>query len=369
MGGDVKKRITVAVGTRPDAIKLSPLISELLRHEDIEVRVCLSGQHRELVYSVLSELGVRYDAELDIERIDGGLSELTVLLLRGFERELSENRPDMLLVHGDTTTALCAAMAGFYAGVPVGHIEAGLRTYDMLSPYPEEFNRRAIAAAATWHFAPTEAARENLISEGVAEDRIFTVGNTVTDALEMTRERDFRHPLLNATEGKRRLLLTLHRRETDRIAAEGMLRAIRETVKAHPDTALICPIHPSPRLSGLIGEVLDGSERIYLTGPLGVRDFHNIMSRCELVLTDSGGLQEEAAYLKRPLLLLRETTERPEASESGGMKVIGCRGEDVARELGRLLDERDEYEKMSGAVCPYTKGATVRIADILEKII
>lgn len=368
-GADMKK-IMAIFGTRPEAIKMCPLVIELRKREGVEVKVCVSGQHREMLSEVLDAFGVRPDYDLAIMRRGQTLTDVTVGVLRGMERVLETELPDAVLVHGDTTTALAAALACFYRGVPVGHVEAGLRTYDIHSPYPEELNRRVISLIAHMSFAPTELAAENLLGEGVEPSGVFVTGNTVVDALHFTVRGDFSHPLLEGGEGMRTLILTAHRRENLGAPMHGMLRAVRRAVEERGDVRVIFPVHPNPIVRQAVTAELGGCERIILTDPLGVTEFHNILARCYGVLTDSGGIQEEAATLGIPTLVMRESTERPEGVMSGGIRTVGRSGEGVYRGLRLLLDDVDAYCAMSGRPCPYGDGsASVRISDALLRCI
>lgn len=368
-GADMKK-IMAIFGTRPEAIKMCPLVIELRKREGVEVKVCVSGQHREMLSEVLDAFGVRPDYDLAIMRRGQTLTDVTVNVIRGVERVLETELPDAVLVHGDTTTALAAALACFYRGVPVGHVEAGLRTYDIHSPYPEELNRRVISLIARLSFAPTELAAENLLGEGVEPSGVFVTGNTVVDALHFTVRGDFSHPLLEGGEGMRTLILTAHRRENLGAPMHGMLRAVRRAVEEREDVRVIFPVHPNPLVRQTVTAELGGCERIILTDPLGVTEFHNILARCYGVLTDSGGIQEEAAALGIPTLVMRESTERPEGVMSGGIRTVGRSESEVYSNLRLLLDDPDTYGAMSGRPCPYGDGsAAVRISDALLRCI
>ena len=368
-GADMKK-IMAIFGTRPEAIKMCPLVRELWKREGVDVRVCVSGQHREMLSEVLDAFGVRPDHDLSIMRRGQTLTDVTVGVLRGVERVLELETPDAVLVHGDTSTALASALACFYRGVPVGHVEAGLRTYDVLSPYPEELNRRVISLIARLSFAPTELAADNLLREGAEPSGVFVTGNTVVDALHTTVREDFVHPLLEGCKGMRTLILTAHRRENQGAPMKDMLGAVRRAVEETDDVRVIFPVHPSPLVRQVAGRELGGCKRIILTEPLGVIEFHNILARCYGVLTDSGGIQEEAAALGIPVLVMRESTERPEGVLSGGIRTVGKSGDGVYRALRIILDDPEVYASMKGRPCPYGDGsASVRIADALLRFL
>lgn len=365
------KKIVAVFGTRPEAIKMCPLVNELRFRDGVSVTVCVTGQHREMLDSVLHTFGVEPDADLDVMQEGQSLFDVTEAILCRFRRVLEEEKPDLVLVHGDTTTAFAAALACYYMRIPVGHVEAGLRTYDTGSPYPEEFNRRAVEIISTYDFAPTEEARQNLIREGKPDSRIFVTGNTVIDALETTVRRDYTHPELERIKmaGGRLVLLTAHRRENLGEPMRRMFRAVKKTVEAHPDVQVVYPVHPNPAVREVAHEIFDGCDRIRLIEPLDVVDFHNFLAQSYLILTDSGGIQEEAPALSRPVLVMRDTTERPEGVAAGTLRLVGTGEETIAREFSRLLDNRFEYSRMSHACNPYGDGrASQRIADVIEEL-
>lgn len=353
------KKILAVFGTRPDAIKMCPLVLELKRRESIEVRVCLTGQHREMLDQVTEIFGVTADYDLAVMREGQDLSDITSKIIDGITPILQKEKPDIVLVHGDTTTAFAAALAAFYLKIPVGHVEAGLRTYRIDSPYPEEFNRRAVSLFSTFDFAPTEAAKANLIGEGKDPDRVFVTGNTVIDALKYTVKE------VPDTSG-RLVLLTAHRRENIGEPMRNIFSAVKRVAGKYDDVKIVYPMHPNPAVRSIAEEILGGCERVELTEPLDLAKFHTMLSQSYCVLTDSGGVQEEAAALGKPVLILRDTTER---TESDSLMLIGTNEDDVAREFERLLEDEELYNKMKNAPNPYGDGnASARIADIIERI-
>lgn len=365
----MKKRILFVVGTKPEAIKIAPIIAELLRRNTIDTRLCLSGQHRELARDVMREYGIEPDHDLDIMRDGQSLFDITCGVLGGLEYILDACRPDMVAVHGDTTTAFAAALAAFYKRIPIAHIEAGLRTDRLDSPYPEEFDRRAIDILSTLDLTITESARARLIAEGKSPDRVFCVGSTAIDAvkLSLSSPANGRLPLPREAVGRRLIILTVHRRECGEAARRGIMRAVRRAVEEREDTLLLCPMHPAPNDQRITREELSGNERIILTPPLGVTEFHRLMSQAHIVVTDSGGIEEEAPTLGIPTIVTREATERPEGLESGVMILAGTRAEDVYREVCRLLDDADAYAASAHPTDRFGDGcAARRTADILE---
>ncbi len=359
--------VLLVFGTRPEAIKMCPLVKELKKRKGFSVKVCVTGQHREMLHSVLCAFDVTPDFDLDIMKEKQTLFDITSAILLKMDEVFRQTSPDVVLVHGDTTTAFTASLAAFYRQIPVGHVEAGLRTYDLLSPYPEEFNRQAISLTAALHFAPTEKARQNLLREGKKEDTIFVTGNTAIDALKTTVRKDYSHPVLDWAKGSRLILITAHRRENLGDPMRRLFRAIRRTVDEHPDVKAVYPIHLNPAVREIADEILAGDDRIRLIEPLDVLDFHNILARSFLVLTDSGGIQEEAPALGKPVLVMRDTTERPEGVEAGTLRLVGTGEESLYQACRELLEQPDAYEKMAKAVNPYGDGtACCQIADILE---
>ena len=362
-----KLRIMSVFGTRPEAIKMAPLVKELEKREEIESIVCVTAQHREMLEGALAAFGVTPDYRLFVMREGQSLTSLTARVLEGVDGVLGLARPSLVLVHGDTTTALGAALAAFYRQIPVGHVEAGLRTYRMDAPFPEELNRRGVGLVADLHFAPTEGARRTLLREGVAEGAVFVTGNTVVDALKNTVKKDFSHPLCSFFEEGFAVLLTVHRRESLGAPLEGILRAVRRVAESRPNLRIICPAHKNPLVEGVVRHVLGGCQNIRITDPLGVVEFHNLLARCHLVLTDSGGIQEEAAALSKPTLVLRDTTERPEGVASGSLRLVGTEESLVASAFSALLDDPEALAQMASAPNPYGDGnACRRIAKILE---
>lgn len=362
-------RVLVIFGTRPEAIKMCPLVNALkTQPEAFETVVCVTGQHREMLDQVLEAFGVVPDYNLDVMKERQTLFDITSNVLLGIRDVLESVKPDAALVHGDTTTSFAAALACFYLRIPVGHVEAGLRTYDLLSPWPEEFNRQAIDISACWYFAPTERSRQNLIDEGKPADRIWVTGNTGIDALSTTVRSGFSHSLLDWARGSRLVLITAHRRENLGEPMHRMFRAIRSVMEEHLDVKAIYPIHLNPQVRDIAHAELDGFDRLRLVEPLDVLDFHNILAKSHLVLTDSGGIQEEAPSLGKPVLVMRDTTERPEGVDAGTLKLVGSDEEGIASSFAELLDNEDMYEAMSRASNPYGDGhASNRIVDILMK--
>jgi UDP-N-acetylglucosamine 2-epimerase (non-hydrolysing) len=361
------KKILVVFGTRPEAVKLCPLVNELRGRRDMQTVVCVTGQHREMLGMVLDVFGVKPEYDLAVMKDAQTLFDITNAVLRGLEDVLRKESPDIVLVQGDTTTTFAAALAAFYLHIPVGHVEAGLRTYNMESPFPEEFNRQAVSLVSRFHFAPTERAKENLLREGKAPDTIFVTGNTAIDALKTTVRSEYTHPELTWAESSRLILITAHRRENLGEPMEHMFRAIRRVMDEHPDTKAIYPIHMNPRVREIAERFLGGDDRIHIIEPLDVLDFHNFLARCHLVLTDSGGIQEEAPSLGKPVLVMRGTTERPEGIEAGTIRLVGTEEETIYREFSRLLTDRAAYGAMAHAANPYGDGrACERIADILS---
>ncbi len=361
------KKVAVIFGTRPEAIKMCPLVKELKSRKNVNTVVCVTGQHRQMLDSVLETFNVVPDYDLSIMQQKQTLFDITTLILNRIKEVLEKERPDIVLVHGDTTTTFTTALACFYLQIPVGHVEAGLRTYNMKSPYPEEFNRQAVGLVASLHFAPTELARQNLLKEGKSENIVYVTGNTAIDALRTTVHTEYTHPELEWASDSRLILMTAHRRENLGQPMRQMFRAIRRIVEENEDIKVIYPIHMNPVVREIANEVFQGHERIRLIEPLDVLDFHNFMADSYLILTDSGGIQEEAPSLGKPVLVMRDTTERPEGVEAGTLRLVGTEEEVIYQEINRLFDE-NKYKKMSKAANPYGDGyASCRIADILEK--
>ena len=361
------KKVMLVFGTRPEAIKMCPLVNELKRRSGIRTLVCVTGQHRQMLDQVLEAFAVVPDYDLSIMKERQTLFDVTTNILNRIREVLESEHPDVVLVHGDTSTTFVTALACFYLQIPVGHVEAGLRTYNIYSPYPEEFNRQAVSIISSWHFAPTELSKQNLLKEGKAEDTIYVTGNTAIDALKTTVRKDYTHPELTWAAGSRLILITAHRRENLGEPMKHMFRAIRRVCDEHPDIKAIYPIHMHPAVRQTADAILGGDERIRIIEPLDVLDFHNFLARSYLVLTDSGGIQEEAPSLGKPVLVMRDTTERPEGIRAGTLKLTGTDEEVIYENFRLLLEEPAEYEKMSTASNPYGDGfASRRIADILE---
>lgn len=360
-------------GTRPEAIKMCPLVKELRSREGLKTLVCVTGQHRTMLEQVLAAFQVEPDYDLSIMKNKQTLFDITTEILNRIKEVLEQERPDVVLVHGDTSTTFAAALACFYLQIPVGHVEAGLRTYNIASPYPEEFNRQAVSIISQYNFAPTKLSSENLIREGKNEKTIYITGNTAIDALRTTVREDYRHPELDWCADSRLILITAHRRENLGTPMHHMFRAIRRVLDEHEDVKAIYPIHLNPVVreaaEDVFGESSPGGkeERLHLIEPLDVLDFHNFMKRSYLILTDSGGIQEEAPALGKPVLVMRDTTERPEGIDAGTLKLVGTEEEMIYSVFTQLLDSREAYDAMAHAANPYGDGfASVRIANILQ---
>ncbi len=360
------KKIMLVFGTRPEAIKMCPLYLELKRTPGFTVVVCVTGQHREMLDQVLDAFQVVPDYDLNIMKQQQTLFDITTTILTRMQGILETEKPDVLLVHGDTTTAFASSLASYYMQIPVGHVEAGLRTYNVFSPYPEEFNRQAVGSLAAYHFAPTMTAKGNLVREGKAADRIYVTGNTALDALRTTVAATYTHPELERAGNRRIILLTAHRRESLGEPLSRMFRAIRRIVEAFPDTYVIYPIHKNPLVRAAAKEILDGCDRVRIIEPLSVIDFHNFMARSYVILTDSGGIQEEAPALHVPVLVMRDTTERPEGILAGTLRLVGTEEASIFQQASILLSNPDAYRAMQNATNPYGDGyASNRIAHIL----
>ncbi len=355
-------------GTRPEAIKMCPLVKELKTRKGLRTVVAVTGQHREMLAQVLDAFGVVPDYDLAIMKAGQTLFDITTEILTRIRGVLEEVKPDVVLVHGDTSTTFAAALACYYMQIPVGHVEAGLRTYNIYSPYPEEFNRQAVGILAKYNFAPTELSRENLLREGKTPESIYVTGNTAIDALKTTVREDYSHPELSWAEGSRLIVITAHRRENLGEPMHHMFRAIRRIMDEHPDVKAIYPIHMNPVVRAAAAEELGGCDRIHIIEPLEVLDFHNFLARSYLILTDSGGIQEEAPSLGKPVLVMRDTTERPEGIKAGTLKLVGADEETIYRNFKELLENREAYHAMAHASNPYGDGfACKRIADVLER--
>lgn len=361
------KRVLIVFGTRPEAIKMCPLVNVLKeRGDQFELVVCVTGQHRSMLDSVLHTFDVVPDYDLKVMRENQSLFDITVDVMSGVRAIIERERPSLVLVHGDTTTSFAAALASFYCRVPVGHVEAGLRTYNKLSPYPEEFNRQAVDAISDLFFAPTERALKNLLAESKEASRIHVTGNTGIDALRTTIRPEYTDEVIQWADGCRLVLMTAHRRENVGKPMEEMFSAIRRVVNEHEDIKVLYPVHLNPQIRELVSKHLTGEPRVRTIAPLDVVTFHNYLARCHLVLTDSGGIQEEAPSLGKPVLVMRDTTERPEGVEAGTLRLTGTSEESIYEAFSQLLDDEETYQAMSQASNPYGDGhASERIADIL----
>ncbi len=361
------KTVMLVFGTRPEAIKMCPLVNELKTRESINTVVCVTGQHREMLTQVLEAFDVTPDYDLSIMKQKQTLFDITTLILERIKAVLEEVKPDVVLVHGDTSTTFVTALACFYMQIPVGHVEAGLRTYNIYSPYPEEFNRQAVSIISKYNFAPTELSKENLLREGKDESTVYITGNTAIDALKTTVRDDYTHPELQWAADSRLIIITAHRRENLGEPMHHMFRAIRRIMDEHPDVKAIYPIHMNPVVREAAEEELGDCDRIHIIEPLEVLDFHNFLSRSYMILTDSGGIQEEAPSLGKPVLVMRDTTERPEGLKAGTLKLVGTDEEVIYSNFKELLENEEAYRAMSTASNPYGDGfASERIADILE---
>lgn len=355
-------------GTRPEAIKMCPLVNELKTRKDIQTIVCVTGQHKEMLTQVLEAFDVVPDFDLLIMKKQQTLFDVTTAILDKIKPILEREEPDIVLVHGDTSTTFATALACYYLQIKVGHVEAGLRTHNIYSPFPEEFNRQAVSIISEYNFAPTELSRRNLLEEGRDPKSIFVTGNTVIDALKTTIDKNYTHPELQWAEGSRLILITAHRRENLGEPMKNMFRAIRRVMDENDDVKAIYPIHMNPAIRSIADEVLGDDDRIHIIPPLDVLDFHNFTSHSYLILTDSGGIQEEAPSMRKPVLVMRDTTERPEGITAGTLKLVGTDEETIYNEFNRLLSDSEEYKAMSQASNPYGDGtACKQIADILEQ--
>ncbi len=361
-------KIMLVFGTRPEAIKMCPLVKELKSRKNVETIVCVTGQHRQMLDQVLECFDVKPDYDLSIMKDKQTLFDVTSNVLIDIKPVLEKEMPNVVLVHGDTTTTFATALACFYLSIPVGHVEAGLRTYNIYSPYPEEFNRQAVSIISKYNFAPTENSKQNLIQEGKDPSTIYVTGNTAIDALKTTVRGEYSHKELEWAADSRLIMITAHRRENLGEPMKQMFRAIKRIVEEFPDIKAIYPIHMNPVVRDTANEILGNNDRIKIIEPLDVLDFHNFLSKSYLILTDSGGIQEEAPSLGKPVLVMRDTTERPEGIAAGTLKLVGTSEEVIYNTFKLLLDDQNEYHKMSHASNPYGDGlASKRIADILEQ--
>ena len=361
------KTVMLVFGTRPEAIKMCPLVNELKSRKDINTVVCVTGQHRQMLDQVLQAFSVEPDYDLSIMKDKQTLFDVTINILDRIKQVLEEVKPDVVLVHGDTSTTFVTALACFYLQIPVGHVEAGLRTYNIYSPYPEEFNRQAVGIIAKYNFAPTQMSKDNLLREGKDPESIYITGNTAIDALKTTVREDYTHPELQWAADSRLIVITAHRRENLGEPMHNMFRAIRRIMEEHPDVKAIYPIHMNPVVRQAAQEELSGCDRIRIIEPLEVLDFHNFLARSYMILTDSGGIQEEAPSLGKPVLVMRDTTERPEGIAAGTLKLVGTDEAVIYENFKLLLEDKAAYDAMSQASNPYGDGfACKRIADILS---
>ncbi|HFU4233398.1 TPA: non-hydrolyzing UDP-N-acetylglucosamine 2-epimerase [Streptococcus suis] len=362
------KKVMLVFGTRPEAIKMCPLVQELKKQNNFETLVCVTGQHREMLRQVLDVFNVEPDYDLNTMTQNQTLFSITSSILDKLKPVLEKEKPDIVLVHGDTTTTFATSLSAFYLGIKVGHVEAGLRTYNLKSPFPEEFNRQAVSIIADFHFAPTLASKKNLLKEGKKEKSVFITGNTAIDALHTTVYEGFTHPLFDWVGESRLIVLTAHRRENLGQPMKNMFRAIKRVLEEHKDVKVVYPIHKNPIVRSIAGEVFGNDKRVRIIEPLEVIEFHNLLNKSYLILTDSGGIQEEAPSLGKPVLVMRDTTERPEGIEAGTLKLVGTSEEMIYSEFTKLLTDYDEYKKMSQASNPYGDGtASKQIVNIIDK--
>lgn len=363
----MNKNVMVVFGTRPEAIKMCPLVKELKTRDNLDTTVCVTGQHREMLNQVLDAFDVVPDYNLSIMKEEQTLFDVTINILEKMKNVLEEVNPDVVLVHGDTSTTFVTSLACFYLQIPVGHVEAGLRTYNIYSPYPEEFNRQAVGLMAKYNFAPTEMSKENLIKEGKESSSIYVTGNTAIDALKTTVREDYSHEQLEWAADSRLIMITAHRRENLGEPMRNMFKAIKRIVDEHSDIKVIYPIHMNPVVREAANEILGDNNRIRIIEPLEVLDFHNFLAQSYLILTDSGGIQEEAPSLGKPVLVMRDTTERPEGIKAGTLKLVGTDEDVIYSNFKLLLEDKNEYENMSKASNPYGDGlASQRIVEYLE---
>ena len=368
----MKKKVITIFGTRPEAIKMAPLVKELEKREEIESKVCVTAQHREMLDQVLNLFDIKPDFDLNIMKTKQTLTGITNKVLEGLEEIFKEEKPDMILVHGDTTTTFAGALAAFYQQIKVGHVEAGLRTFNKYFPFPEEMNRKLTGSLADLHFAPTKGSKENLLREGIDENIIYITGNTVIDAMLHTVEDNyvFENDELNKIDYKNKkvIMITAHRRENWGEGIENICTALNKIVEENEDVELVYLVHLNPVVKDVVFERLGGNDRIHLLSPLDTKETHNLMNKSFMIMTDSGGLQEEAPHLGKPVLVLRDVTERPEAVEAGTVKLVGTNVEKIVTEANKLINDKEEYNKMSKAINPYGDGiASQRIADAILK--
>ena len=362
------KKVMLVFGTRPEAIKMCPLVNELKKREEIQTIVCVTGQHREMLTQVLDCFQVIPDYNLDIMQDKQTLFDVTTNIISKIKPVLEKEKPDLILVHGDTSTTFVTALCAFYMQIPVGHVEAGLRTYDLYSPFPEEFNRQATGIIAQYHFAPTENAKNNLLKEGKKESTIYVTGNTAIDALKTTVKKDYTNKILDWAQGSKLIMLTAHRRENLGKPLENIFNIVKRIIQEYDNVKVVYPVHKNPIIREMADKILGHEDRVKLIEPLEVIDFHNMIAKSYMILTDSGGIQEEAPSLGKPVLVMRDTTERPEGIKAGTLRLVGTEENNLYKNIKDLLENRESYEKMSKASNPYGDGnACKRIADIIEK--
>lgn len=362
------KKVMLIFGTRPEAIKMGPLVKELEKHHDIETIVCVTGQHREMLDQVLSIFDIVPQYDLEIMKHKQDLFDVTINILEKLKPVLEKEKPDMVLVHGDTSTTYAAGLASFYLRIPVGHVEAGLRTHNIYSPYPEEFNRQSVGLFSALNFAPTKKAAQNLLDEGKTASSIYVTGNTAIDALKTTVREDYTSPIIEWANDSKLIVLTAHRRENYGEPMRHMFQAIKRIVDEHEDIKVVYPIHMNPMIKELADEIFTETKRVKIIPPMEVVDFHNLLAKSHIILTDSGGIQEEAPSLGKPVLVMRDTTERPEGIEAGTLKLVGTDEKVIYEHFKELLENQVLYKEMSEASNPYGDGtASEQIVTILKE--
>lgn len=349
-------KVMTIFGTRPEAIKMAPLVKELDSRVEIESIVCVTAQHREMLDQVLEVFDIKPNYDLNVMKQGQTLSEITSRVLMGLEEVIKKEKPNIILVHGDTTTTFAGALAAFYNGVDIGHVEAGLRTWNKYSPFPEEMNRQMVDRMSDMYFTPTEVSKNNLLSENISDDKIYVTGNTAIDAMKTTVKDNYNNEIFDWAKEDKLILLTAHRRENLGEPMRNIFKAVRRIVNEYPDIKVVYPVHLNPKVREVANEVFNGMDRVRLIEPLEVFDFHNFINKSYIILTDSGGIQEEAPSLGKPVLVLRDTTERPEGIEAGTLKLVGTSEEVIYNETKKLLDDKEEYNKMSRASNPYGDG-------------
>lgn len=365
-----KKKVLVVFGTRPEAIKMAPVIKQLKNQSNLECEICITAQHRDLLDQVLNIFNIKPDYDLNVMKKTQSLSDITSNVLIALDQVIKKSKPDLVLVHGDTSTTFSAALTAFYNGIKIGHVEAGLRTYDKFSPFPEEMNRRIVGLLADYHFAPTELSKINLLKEGILEEKIVVTGNTAIDALFTTVSVDFHHEIVDWLGDDKLILLTSHRRENQGEPMMNIFHAVKKIADKYKNIKIVFPVHPNPKIKELANSILDNHSRIKLIEPLGVTDFHNLIAKAYIILTDSGGIQEEAPALNIPVLVLRDTTERPEGVIAGTLRLIGTDIDNICKNVDELINDDTAYKSMSNSKNPYGDGsASEKIVDYINKII